>query len=77
MLNVITPDMIVKAAGLIKQGKVYALGEEVHSDVPRVITPARVGVQIIQERDGYDRAAKRRRISIQGGPGRCQLYFHA
>ena len=27
MLNVITPDMIVKAASLIKQGKVYPLGE--------------------------------------------------
>jgi kynurenine formamidase len=58
MLNFITPEMIVKAAGLVKQGKVYALGEELHSDVPRVITPARVGVQIIQENDGYDRAAK-------------------
>jgi len=57
MLNVITPEMVVKAAGLIKQGRVYALGEEMHSDVPRVITPARVGVQIIQERDGYNRAA--------------------
>jgi kynurenine formamidase len=69
MLNVITPDMIVKAAGLIKQGKVYALGEDVHSDVPRVITPARVGVQIIQERDGYDRAAKQ---ASDFDPGRYQ-----
>src|SRR5438132_11289802 len=58
MINVITPDMIVKAAGLIKQGKVYPLGEEVHSDVARVITPARFGPQIIQERDGYDRVTK-------------------
>jgi kynurenine formamidase len=58
MLNFITPEMIVKAAGLIKQGKVYALGEELHSDVARVITPARMGVQIIQERDGYDRVTK-------------------
>lgn len=58
MLTFITPEMIVKAAGLIKQGKVYALGEEMHSDVPRVITPARVGVQIIQERDGYDRVSQ-------------------
>src|SRR3989454_3949672 len=57
MLNVITPDMVMKAAGLVKQGKVYALGEELHADVPRVITPARVGIQIIQERDGYDRVA--------------------
>jgi len=57
MLNYITPDMIVKAAGLVKQGKVYPLGEELHADVPRVITPARVGIQVIQERDGYDRVA--------------------
>src|SRR5713101_4478698 len=57
MLNYITPDMIVKAAGLVKQGKVYPLGEELHADVPRVITPARVGIQVIQERDGYDRSA--------------------
>lgn len=58
MLNAITPEMIVKAAGLIKQGKVYALGEEVHGDVARYITPARFGPQIIQERDGYDRVTK-------------------
>src|SRR5947209_4496479 len=57
MLNYITPEMIIKAAGLVKQGKVYALGEELHNDVPRVITPARVGIQIMQDRDGYDRAA--------------------
>ena len=44
MLNYITPDMIVKAAGLVKQGKVYALGEELHADVPRVITPQRMGI---------------------------------
>lgn len=58
MANFITPEMIVKAAGLVKQGKVYALGEELYNDVPRVITPARVGIQIIQENDGYDRVAK-------------------
>ncbi len=57
MLNYITPDMIVKAAGLVKQGKVYALGEELHADVPRVITPQRMGIQIMQDRDGYDRVA--------------------
>src|SRR5215217_6573391 len=28
MLNVITPEMVVKATSLVKQGKVYALGEE-------------------------------------------------
>src|SRR3954447_14673128 len=39
MLNVITPEMIVKATSLVKQGKVYALGEELHNDVPRIITP--------------------------------------
>jgi hypothetical protein len=57
MLNYITPEMIVKAAGLVKQGKVYVLGEELHNDVPRIITPTRIGIQIIQERDGYDRIA--------------------
>jgi kynurenine formamidase len=58
MLNYITPEMVIKAAGLVKQGKVYQLGEDLHGDVPRVITPARVGVQVIQERDGYDRVKK-------------------
>jgi kynurenine formamidase len=58
MLNFITPEMIVNAAKLVKQGKAYALGEELYNDVPRVITPARIGVQIIQENDGYDRVAK-------------------
>src|SRR6266446_4791853 len=54
MLNFLTPDLIAKAAGLVKQGKVYALGEEMHSDLPRAITPSRFGVQIIHENDGYD-----------------------
>ena len=36
----------------------YALGEEMHSDLPRAITPSRFGVQIIQENDGYDRATQ-------------------
>jgi kynurenine formamidase len=58
MLNYITPEMIVKAAGLVKQGKVYALGEEIHNDVRRIITPSRIGVQITQENDGYDRVTK-------------------
>src|SRR5881296_760875 len=57
MLNVITPEMVVKATSLVKQGKVYALGEELHNDVVRIITPARIGLQIIQESDGYDRTA--------------------
>ncbi len=57
MLNYITPDMVLKAAALVKQGKVYALGEELNADVPRVITPARVGMQVILENDGYDRVA--------------------
>src|ERR1700736_5725074 len=42
---------------ILKRGKVYALGEELTSDVPRVITPARIGIQVIQENDGYDRVA--------------------
>ena len=57
MLNVITPEMITQAAGLVKQGKVYALGEELHGDVARVVRPSRFGVQVIQELDGYDRVA--------------------
>jgi kynurenine formamidase len=55
MLNYITPEMVAQAASLVKRGKVYALGEELTNDVPRVITPARVGIQVIQEADGYDR----------------------
>jgi len=57
MLNYITSEMVVEAAALVKKGKVYALGEELTSDVPRVITPARIGIQVIQENDGYDRVA--------------------
>jgi kynurenine formamidase len=57
MLNAITPEMIAKAAGLVKQGKVYPLGEELHGDVARVVRPARFGVQVINEADGYDRMA--------------------
>jgi kynurenine formamidase len=58
MLNFITPELIVQAASLVKQGKVYALGEEMHNDLPRVVTPGRFGVQIIQENDGYDRVTQ-------------------
>ncbi len=58
MLNFITPEMIVNAAKLVTRGKVYALGEEMHNDVPRLITPVRFGPQILQERDGYDRVTK-------------------
>src|SRR5262245_32496540 len=58
MLNFITPEMIVKAAELVKHGKVYALGEEMHSDLPRAITPSRFGVQVVQENDGYDRVTQ-------------------
>src|SRR2546427_766811 len=49
--------MIVKAASLVKTGKADALGEELHGDVARVVRPARFGVQVIQELDGYDRVA--------------------
>src|SRR5215470_12784499 len=58
MLNFITPELIVQAAGLVKQGKVYPLGEEMHADLPRAITPSRFGVQIITENDGYDRVTQ-------------------
>src|SRR5216683_7221066 len=78
MLNYITPDMIVKAAGLVKQGKVYPLGEELHADVPRVITPARVGIQVIQERDGYDRiAAKSGDFDAKRYQGAASFTLHA
>src|SRR2546422_10262634 len=36
MLNVITPEMIARAAGLVKQGKVYQLGYDLDGDVARV-----------------------------------------
>lgn len=75
MLNFITPEMIVKAAGLIKQGKVYPLAEELHSDVPRVITPARIGVQIIQERDGYDRVSKAGEFDPKRAQGAASFTF--
>ena len=76
MLNYITPEIIVKAAGLVKQGKVYALGEELHNDVPRVITPTRVGIQVIQERDGYDRtAAKSGEFDPKRGQGAASFTF--
>jgi kynurenine formamidase len=58
MLNFITPEIVVNAAKLVKQGKVYALGEEMYNDVPRLITAVRFGPQILQERDGYDRITK-------------------
>jgi hypothetical protein len=58
MLNFITPEMIVKAAGLVKQGKVYPLGEEMHGDLPRFITPSRFGVQVVIDNDGYDRVTQ-------------------
>lgn len=75
MLNFITPEMIIKAAGLIKQGKVYPLAEEMHSDVARVITPARVGVQIIQERDGYDRVTKPGEFDPKRSQGAASFTF--
>src|SRR5882672_10462642 len=58
ILNVITPEMITQAAGLVKQGKVYPLGEEMNGDLPRAITPSRFGVQVVIENDGYDRVTQ-------------------
>src|SRR5258708_15783695 len=43
MLNFITPELIVKAAGLVKQGKVYPLGEEMHAALPPAIPPRPFG----------------------------------
>jgi hypothetical protein len=62
MLNFITSEMVVNAAKLVTRGKVYALGEEMYNDVPRLITPVRFGPQILQERDGFDRITKPRGI---------------
>src|SRR5215831_4329272 len=75
MLNVITPEMVVKATGLVKQGKVYALGEELHNDVPRIIIPTRIGIQIIQERDGYDRTTKAGEFDLKRGQGAASFTF--
>src|SRR5205809_7252123 len=75
MLNVITPEMVVKATGLVKQGKVYPLGEELHNDVPRIITPTRIGIQIIQERDGYDRTTKAGEFDPKRGQGAASFTF--
>jgi hypothetical protein len=76
MLNVITPEVIVKAVGLVKQGKVYALGEELHNDVIRIITPTRIGIQIMQERDGYDRTAgKTGEFDPKRGQGAASFTF--
>src|SRR6266481_9440704 len=76
MLNYITPEMVLQAAALVKKGKVYALGEELTSDVPRVITPARVGIQIIQENDGYDRVAgKSGEFDPKRGQGAASFTF--
>src|SRR5256714_7324222 len=76
MLNYITPEMILKAMGVVKQGKVYALGEELHNDVPRIITPTGIGIQIIQERDGYDRpAGKSGEFDPKRGQGAASFTF--
>ena len=78
MLNYITPEMVAQAAALVKRGKVYALGEELTNDVPRVITPARVGIQIIQENDGYDRVGGQvGRVRPEAPAGCRQLHLHA
>src|ERR1700739_3737672 len=69
MLNVITPEMVVKAAGLVKTGQGEPLGGAVHNDVPRIITPTRIGIQIIQERDGYDRITKAGEFDPKRGQG--------
>jgi len=48
--------------------------KKLHADVPRVITPQRMGIQIIQDRDGYDRvAAGSGGLSTQALSGRRQL----
>src|SRR5205809_1037917 len=65
MLNYITPEMIVKAASLVKTGKAYALGEELHGDVARVVRPPRAARRReIQE----ERSPARRLLDHAGGP---------
>src|SRR5213594_4196275 len=54
MLNYITPEMIVKAASLVKTGKAYALGDENHGDAAPGGPHHARDVQVIQELDGYD-----------------------
>src|SRR5207245_6690915 len=44
MLNYITPDMVLKAAALVKQGKVYDLAAELNAHVPRMTTAPRDGM---------------------------------
>ena len=75
MLNFITPEMIVKAAGLVKQGKVYPLGEEMHNDVPRFITPSRFGVQVILDNDGYDRVTQPGQFDPKRNQGAASFTF--
>ena len=59
MLNFITPEVIVKAASLVKQGKVpMPLAKNSTMMYAVSITLSRVGLQIIQENDGHDRVTK-------------------
>ena len=55
--------------------KVYAPGEELHNDVPRIITPTRIGIQIIQERDGYDRTTKAGEFDPKRNQGAASFTF--
>ena len=76
MINVITPEMIVKAAGLIKQGKVYALGRgDAQRCAPRSLPQRAIGIQIIQERDGYDRITKPGEFDPKRGQGAASFTF--
>jgi kynurenine formamidase len=75
MLNVITPEMVIKATSLVKQGKVYTLSEEMTNDLPRYITPVRFGVQVLQERDGYDRVTKQGEFDPKKRQGAASYTF--
>jgi hypothetical protein len=53
MLNYITPEKLVKAVGLVKHGKVYALGEELHNGEPESLAgPAAASARTHHESDG-------------------------
>ena len=43
--------------------------------MPRIITPTRIGIQIIQERDGYDRTAKSGEFDPKRGQGAASFTF--
>ena len=65
-----------QSRGISEAGQGVPLGEELHNDVIRIITPTRIGIQIIQERDGYDRTAgKTGEFDPKRGQGAASFTF--